>query len=612
MQSRTHTCGELRIGDAGKQVQLSGWLENLRVVSANLGFAVLRDFYGTTQIVVENEDMMNQFKTITKESTITVKGIVRERSSKNPKQPTGEIEVVPDSVTVLGRCRYANLPFEINHSREADEQARLKYRYLDLRNPEVKKNIILRCQVVAALRQSMTEHGFMEITTPILTASSPEGARDYLVPARKHPGEFYALPQAPQQFKQLLMTAGFDRYFQIAPCFRDEDARGDRSPGEFYQLDMEMAFATQEDVFEVLEDVLPPIFAKYGTYNRASSAPFVRIPYLEAMEKYGSDKPDLRIDLTVQDVTAVLTDCGFGPFASTIEKKDENGEVIGTEESRVVIKAVVVSGFEGTRKFIDKTLADVEVQAGSKPYWFRVDENGELVGGISKFAAPLKDKLVETLGLKPGDFVGVAAGKKTAAQKTAGVLVKTLGAAVPGHMDKEQYAFCWIVDFPMYEIGEESGELEFCHNPFSMPSGGLDTLLAAERGEIDPLSITADQYDLVCNGVELSSGAVRNHDPEIMVKAFEMVRLGEEDVKKKFPAMYNAFCYGAPPHAGIAPGVDRMVMLLAGEDSIREIIAFPMNKNAQDVMMGAPSEVTAHQLEELHIQVTGVEEGKSE
>ena len=612
MQSRTHTCGELRIGDAGKQVQLSGWLENLRVVSANLGFAVLRDFYGTTQIVVENEDMMNQFKTITKESTITVKGIVRERSSKNPKQPTGEIEVVPDSVTVLGRCRYANLPFEINHSREADEQARLKYRYLDLRNPEVKKNIILRCQVVAALRQSMTEHGFMEITTPILTASSPEGARDYLVPARKHPGEFYALPQAPQQFKQLLMTSGFDRYFQIAPCFRDEDARGDRSPGEFYQLDMEMAFATQEDVFEVLEDVLPPIFAKYGTYNRASSAPFVRIPYLEAMEKYGSDKPDLRIDLTVQDVTAVLTDCGFGPFASTIEKKDENGEVIGTEESKVVIKAVVVSGFEGTRKFIDKTLADVEVQAGSKPYWFRVDENGELVGGISKFAAPLKDKLVKTLGLKPGDFVGVAAGKKTAAQKTAGVLVKTLGAAVPGHMDKEQYAFCWIVDFPMYEIGEESGELEFCHNPFSMPSGGLDTLLAAERGEIDPLSITADQYDLVCNGVELSSGAVRNHDPEIMVKAFEMVRLGEEDVKKKFPAMYNAFCYGAPPHAGIAPGVDRMVMLLAGEDSIREIIAFPMNKNAQDVMMGAPSEVTAHQLEELHIQVTGVEEEKSE
>ena len=608
MQSRTHTCGELRIGDAGKEVQLSGWLENLRVVSTSLGFAVLRDFYGTTQIVVGSEDMMNQFKAITKESTITVKGTVRERSSKNPRQSTGEIEVVPKSVAVLGRCRYANLPFEINHSREADEQVRLKYRYLDLRNPEVKKNIVLRCNVVAALRKAMTEHGFMEITTPILTASSPEGARDYLVPARKHPGEFYALPQAPQQFKQLLMTAGFDRYFQIAPCFRDEDARGDRSPGEFYQLDMEMAFATQEDVFAVLEDVLPPIFAKYGTYSRASSAPFVRIPYKEAMEKYGSDKPDLRIDLSVQDVTGVLAECGFGPFATKKEITNENGEVTGSEETKVVIKAVVVSGFEGTRKFIDKTLADVEVQAGSKPYWFRVDENGELVGGISKFIAPIKDKVVEVLGLKPGDFVGVAAGRKTAAQKTAGVLVKTLGAAVPGHMDKEQYAFCWIVDFPMYEIGEESGELEFCHNPFSMPSGGLETLLAAERGEMDPLSITADQYDLVCNGVELSSGAVRNHDPEIMVKAFELVRLGEEDVKKKFPAMYNAFCYGAPPHAGIAPGVDRMVMLLAGEDSIREIIAFPMNKNAQDVMMGAPSEVTEHQLEELHIKVTKTEE----
>ncbi len=599
MQNRTHTCGELRLADVGKKVKLSGWLENMRIVSANLAFIVLRDLYGTTQIVVETEEMMKQFKDITKESTICVTGTVRERSSKNPKQATGDIEVVPDSVTVLGRCRYSELPFEINHSREADETTRLRYRYLDLRNPEVKKNIILRCNVVSALRKSMTEHGFLEITTPILTASSPEGARDYLVPARKHPGKFYALPQAPQQFKQLLMTAGFDRYFQIAPCFRDEDARGDRSPGEFYQLDMEMAFATQEDVFAVLEDVLPPVFAKYGTYDRASSAPFKRIPYTEAMEKYGSDKPDLRIDLTVQDVTDVLLDCGFGPFAS----KDESGE-----DKKTVIKAVVVSGFEGSRKFIDKTLADVEVQAGNKPYWFRVDEKGELVGGISKFVAPLKEKVVAALGLKPGDFVGVAAGKKTLAQKTAGVLVKTLGAAVPGHMDKEQYAFCWIVDFPMYEIGEESGELEFCHNPFSMPAGGLETLLKAERGEIDPLTITADQYDLVCNGVELSSGAVRNHDPEIMVKAFELVRLGEEDVKKRFPAMYNAFCYGAPPHAGIAPGIDRMVMLLAGEDSIREVIPFPMNKNAQDVMMGAPSEVTQQQLDELHIKVTAKEE----
>ena len=594
MQSRTHTCGELRIENAGESVTLVGWLENMREVGSGLGFVVLRDFYGTTQIVLETEEMVKTAKAINKESTISVKGVVRERSSKNPKQATGDIEVVPETITVLGRCRYNELPFEINHSREADETTRLKYRYLDLRNPEVKKNIILRCNVIAALRQAMTEHGFMEITTPILTASSPEGARDYLVPARKHPGKFYALPQAPQQFKQLLMTAGFDRYFQIAPCFRDEDARGDRSPGEFYQLDMEMAFASQEDVFAVCEDVLPPIFAKYGTYDRASGAPFVRIPYLEAMEKYGTDKPDLRIDLTVTDVTDTLADCGFGPFAT----KAEDGS-----DTNVRVKAVVISDFKESRKFIDKTIGDVEVQSGNKAYWFRMDENGELVGGISKFVAPIKDVVVSKLSLKAGDLVVLSSGKLTAAQKTSGVIVKTFGAAVPGHMDKEQYAFCWIVDFPMYEIGEESGELEFCHNPFSMPSGGLETLLKAERGEIDPLSITADQYDLVVNGVELSSGAVRNHDPEIMIKAFEMVRLGEEDVKAKFPAMYNAFCYGAPPHAGIAPGVDRMVMLLAGEDSIREIIPFPMNKNAADIMMGAPSVVTDKQLEELHIAI---------
>ena len=585
-QSRTHTCGELRLANAGETVTLVGWMENIREVGNNFAFLVLRDFYGTTQVVIENEEMMNIVKPLNKESTISVTGIVRERTSKNPKLPTGDIEIAPTEITVLGRCRYNELPFEINHSREADESQRLKYRYLDLRNPEVKANIILRCNVVSALRTAMTEHGFLEITTPILTASSPEGARDYLVPARKHPGKFYALPQAPQQFKQLLMTAGFDRYFQIAPCFRDEDARGDRSPGEFYQMDMEMAFASQEDVFAVIEDVLPPIFAKYGTYNIASSAPFARIPYRQAMEEFGSDKPDLRIDLTVQDVTGLLGACGFGPFEGN------------------VVKAVVVSDFHETRKFIDKTLADVEVVSGGKPYWFRLDENGEIVGGIAKFVQPIKESVVSALGLKPNDFVALSAGKLGAAQKTAGTLVKTLGAAVPGHMDKEQYAFCWIVDFPMYEIGEESGELEFCHNPFSMPSGGMETLLKAERGEIDPLDILADQYDLVCNGVELSSGAVRNHDPEIMVKAFEMVRLGEDDVKAKFPAMYNAFCYGAPPHAGIAPGVDRMVMLLSGEESIREVIAFPMNKSAQDVMMDAPSKVTEAQLKELHIAVT--------
>ncbi len=589
MQSRTHTCGELRITDAGKKVQLAGWMENFREVGAELGFVVIRDFYGTTQVVIETAEMMKTFKAITKESTIKVEGVVRERSSKNPKLDTGDIEVVPEKVTVLGRCRYNELPFEVNHSREADEAARLKYRYLDIRNPEVKKNLILRSNVIAALRNAMIAHNFMEITTPILTVSSPEGARDYLVPARKHPGKFYALPQAPQQFKQLLMVSGIDRYFQIAPCFRDEDARGDRCPGEFYQLDMEMAFASQDDVFEIIEDVLPPVFAKYGKYNRASGSPFTRIPYLEAMEKYGSDKPDLRIDLTVTDATELLRTEEFAPFAE--------GE----------IKAVVISDFHESRKFIDKTMADCEIQSGSKGYWFRMDENGEIVGGISKFVAPKKDEVVAKLGLKPDTLVVLSAGPKGQAQKMAGVLVKTFGAAVPGHMDKEQYAFCWIVDFPMYEIGEESGELEFCHNPFSMPSGGLDVLLKAEKGEIDPLTIMADQYDLVVNGIELSSGAVRNHDPEIMIKAFELVRLGEEDVKKKFPAMYNAFCYGAPPHAGIAPGVDRMVMLLSGEETIREVIPFPMNKNAQDIMMDAPGYVTDKQLEELHISITKTE-----
>ena len=588
VQSRTHTCGELRLQNAGETVTLVGWMENIREVGSNFAFVVLRDFYGTTQVVIENEEMMAIVKPLNKESTISVTGVVRERTSKNPKQATGDIEVAPTEIKVLGRCRYNELPFEINRSREADETQRLKYRYLDLRNPAVKNNIILRSNVVSALRQAMTEHGFLEITTPILTASSPEGARNYLVPSRKHPGKFYALPQAPQQFKQLLMTAGFDRYFQIAPCFRDEDARGDRSPGEFYQLDMEMAFASQEDVFAVLEDVLPPIFAKYGTYNIASTAPFTRIPYRQAMEEFGSDKPDLRIDLRVKDVTNLLKDCGFGPFEGN------------------VIKAVPVTNCKLARKAVDKLCADVEVQAGQKPYWFKMDETGAIAGGIAKFINTNPETaaaVTEALALKPNTLVFLSAGKLEQAQKTAGVMRRLLGAACEGHMDKERYEFCWIVDFPMYEIGEESGELEFCHNPFSMPSGGMETLLKAERGEIDPLDILADQYDLVCNGVELSSGAVRNHDPEIMVKAFEMVRLGEDDVKAKFPAMYNAFCYGAPPHAGIAPGVDRMVMLLSGEESIREVIAFPMNKSAQDIMMDAPSTVTKAQLDELHIAV---------
>ena len=582
-QSRTNTCGELRLGDAGKKVTIVGWLENVREVGSNFAFLVLRDYYGTTQVVVETEDMMKLVKTINKESTISVTGTVRERESKNSKLPTGDIEVVPEKIEVLGKCFHNQLPFEINKSRDADENTRLKYRFLDLRNPSVKSNIVLRCQVVAELRKRMTDLGFLEITTPILTSSSPEGARDYLVPARNHPGKFYALPQAPQQFKQLLMTSGFDKYFQIAPCFRDEDARADRTPGEFYQLDMEMAFASQEDVLETLETVLQPVYEKFGKFKRVAQAPWRHIPYNEAMERYGSDKPDLRIDLEIQDISAIVQGCGFGPFEGA------------------TVKAVAVDNFTQARKWIDKLLADVEVQTGNKACWVKVDENGALTGGISKFLGDCGEALKEKLALKPGSFVCMAAGKKAAAQKTAGVIRTLLGKRVPGHFDEEQYALCWIVDFPMYEIGEESGQLEFCHNPFSMPQGGLKALEDAE-GDIEKLlAINANQYDLVCNGYECASGAVRNHDPEIMVKAFEMVGLGEDDVKAKFPAMYNAFTYGAPPHAGAAPGVDRLIMMLTGEESIREVITFPMNKNAQDLMMGAPSTVDQKQLDDVHI-----------
>ncbi len=580
MQSRTHTCDQLRLSDVGKNVTLVGWYDNSRKVSKNLCFLILRDFYGVTQIVFETEEMIQAIDGVNKESTLLIEGVVRERSSKNTELPTGEIEVVPTKVEVLGKCIYNALPFEVRKSKEADENFRLKYRYLDLRNPEVKDKILLRSRIVADLRARMNDLNFIEVTTPILTCSSPEGARDYLVPARNHPGKFYALPQAPQQFKQILMASGFDRYFQIAPCFRDEDARADRSPGEFYQLDMEMAFASQEDVFSVIEEVLPPVFEKYGSYDRASTAPFTRIPYLESLEKYGTDKPDLRIDLVVQDVTELFGATEFGPFQGN------------------VIKAVVTDGYTATRKEIDKLCADIEMESGNKVYWFRVDENGNYVGGISKFLVDNKETIDATLGLKPGCFVGVTAGNKHAAQKTSGVLRRMLGMNSEGHFDKDCYEFCWIIDFPMYEMGEESGELEFCHNPFSMPQGGMKALETME-----PLDILAYQYDLVCNGVELSSGAVRNHDPELMVKAFNLVGLGEDDVKAKFPAMYNAFCYGAPPHAGIAPGVDRMVMLLAGEDSIREVIPFPMNKQAQDIMMNAPAEVDQRQLDDVHIKI---------
>ncbi len=591
---RTHTCGQLRLEHAGETVTLAGWLENLREVGGGIAFLVLRDFYGTTQVVVETPELLSQVKALNKETTIAVTGTVRERTNKNPKQPTGDIEITPSEIQVLGRCQYNELPFEINFSRDADETQRLRYRYLDLRNPGVKGNIVLRSQVVSALRRAMEEQGFLEINTPILTASSPEGARDYLVPSRKHPGKFYALPQAPQQFKQLLMASGFDKYFQIAPCFRDEDARGDRSPGEFYQLDMEMAFAGQEDVFRVIEAVLPPVFQRFGIYGKTvSPAPFRRIPYLQAMEDYGSDKPDLRIDLKIQDVTDLLGGCGFGPFEGA------------------VVKAVPVSNCALTRKAIDKVVAETEVQTAQKIYWFKLDEKGEIAGGIAKFingSEGLAAQVIEALGLAPNTLVMLAAGKKSTAQKTAGVARKLLGGACPEHMDEQRYEFCWIVDFPMFEIGEESGALEFGHNPFSMPYGGREALEKVERGEIDPLEVRAKQYDLVCNGYELASGAERNYDPEIMVKAFELVGLSEADVRGKFPAMYNAFCYGAPPHAGAAPGVDRMIMLLTGETFIREVIAFPMNQSAQDVMMGAPGEVTDAQLKELSIAVTARED----
>lgn len=588
VQSRTHTCGQLRLENVGETVTLTGWMENVREVGSNFAFLVLRDFYGTTQVVLETEEMVGIVKPLNKESTISVTGVVRERTSKNPKLPTGDIEITPTEIKLLGRCQYNELPFEINYSRDADESQRLRYRYLDLRNPQVKGNIVLRSKVVSALRRAMENLDFLEITTPILTASSPEGARDYLVPSRKHPGKFYALPQAPQQFKQLLMASGFDRYFQIAPCFRDEDARGDRSPGEFYQLDMEMAFATQEDVFEVLEQVLPPIFSQFGKYGEVSKAPFTRIPYLQAMEEFGSDKPDLRIDLRIQDVTELLSGCGFGPF--------ENA----------VVKAVPVSECTLARKAVDKICTEVEVQTAQKAYWFKMDEKGEIAGGIAKFLNAeegLAARVTEALGLGPNSLVMLAAGPKAVAQKTAGVARKLLGAACPNHIDENRYELCWIVDFPMFEIGEESGQLEFGHNPFSMPHGGMESLLKIERGEADPLDLRAHQYDLVCNGFELASGAERNYNPEIMVKAFELVGLTEEDVRSKFPAMYNAFCYGAPPHAGAAPGIDRLVMLLTGESYIREVITFPMNQNAQDVMMDAPSAVRPEQLKELGIQV---------
>ncbi len=576
MELRTHNCGELRQSDEGKHVKLCGWLSSVRDLGAVI-FFVLRDYYGYTQAVVSDEEKKEQIRAIPRESTISIEGKVVLRSAPNKDMPTGMIEIEPEKIELLGKC-YELLPFEIATSTQSREDVRLKYRFLDLRNPDVKAKIVFRSKVVSWLRNKMTSLGFLEITTPILTSSSPEGARDYIVPSRLYPGHFYALPQAPQQYKQLLMASGFDKYFQIAPCFRDEDARADRSPGEFYQLDTEMCFATQEDVFAVMEDVLSGVFKEFSPKNyKVDEGPFRRITYRDAMRDYGSDKPDLRNPLIIKDVTDILSE--KAPFF----EKDKT------------IKAIAVNDFKETRKWIDALVEKAKLNGASNMYWFKLDEKGELAGGIAKFLADSKDALVERLGLKAGGFVAILAEEK-GVEKQAGYVRTELGVGLD-LLEKDAFRFCWIVDFPMYEYDDE-GNLGFCHNPFSMPQGGLDAL-----NNMDPLDIVAYQYDSVVNGVELSSGAVRNHEPAIMEKAFEIVGYGKEVIEEKFSALYNAFKFGAPPHAGIAPGVDRIVMLLANEPSIREIITFPMDRNARDVLMGAPSTVTEKQLREVHIKI---------
>ena len=580
MQGRTHNCGQLRLENVGEEVKLVGWYENLRQVSKNLGFLILRDFYGTTQIVAETEEQMEQLAGINYESTIEIVGTVRERSSKNSKIPTGDIEVVPSKITVLGKCQYNELPFQINHSKDADENVRLKYRYLDLRNPDVKSRIILRSRIVADLRAAMIGHDFMEITTPILTCSSPEGARDYLVPARNHPGKFYALPQAPQQFKQLLMASGFDRYFQIAPCFRDEDARADRSPGEFYQLDFEMSFATQEDVFKVGEEVLTAAFEKFAPEGyEVTQAPYPIISYKQAMLEFGSDKPDLRNPLRIVDVTDFFQRCTFKPFHGKTVRAINVHAKLSKGQHEKLLKFAQSIGMGGLG-------------------YLEVLEDKSYKGPIDKFIPDdMKQEIADIAGLTPGDTIFFIADREAQAALYAGQIRTELGNRLD-LIEKNSYRFCYINDFPMYEYDNEEKKYIFTHNPFSMPQGGLEALNTKE-----PSEILAYQYDIVCNGIELSSGAVRNHDLDIMVKAFEIAGYTEEDLKEKFGALYNAFQFGAPPHAGMAPGVDRMIMLLRNEENIREIIPFPMNGNAQDLMCGAPNEVSEQKLREVHIKV---------
>ncbi len=582
---RTNYCNELRITDVGKEVRLAGWIQTIRDLGSVI-FLDLRDHYGITQVVItDDEENMRIIRGLSTESTISLTGKVRERSNKNPNLMTGGVEVVPSEIRVCGKAKNV-LPFEINIDQDVREDLRLEYRFLDLRNDKIHNNIVFRAKVMKTLRELMDNMGFLEIQTPILTSSSPEGARDFLVPSRIHPGEFYALPQAPQQFKQLLMMSGFDKYYQIAPCFRDEDPRADRSPGEFYQLDLEMSFATQEDVFKVVENTVLNTFRRHTTWS-VSDDGLTRIPYREAMSKYGSDKPDLRNPLVLNDVTDMFEGTEFNAF------KDKK------------IIAIVVPGCaKETRKFFDTLTEFVTTELGGKGLaYLKVEENNTLSGGISKY---LTEKMTEELlkkYAKTNDAVFfVADENQEKAQKLAGGLRIELGKRLD-LLEKNCYKFCWIVDFPMYEKDDE-GKIEFNHNPFSMPQGGLEALNTK-----DPLDIYAYQYDLVCNGYELASGAVRNHDTEIMEKAFAIAGYTKEHVESKFPALYNAFQYGAPPHAGCAPGVDRIIMLLAREDSIREVIAFPKNSKARDLLMGAPSKVFDYQLKDVHIKLD-VEEKK--
>lgn len=573
---RTHTCGQLRKEDDGREVTLSGWVDTIRD-HGGITFVDLRDRFGKTQIVYYK---LPQIK-LTKESVITIQGKVRLRDAEtyNDKISTGEIEVVASETKMLSQCKSV-LPFEIDLSRETSEEVRLKYRYLDLRNKKMKDNILFRSEVIREVRKLMYELGFDEFQTPILTCSSPEGARDYLVPSRLHHGQFYALPQAPQQFKQLLMVSGMDRYFQIAPCFRDEDARADRCPGEFYQLDMEMSFATQEDVFAVMEQVLPAIFEKFGKYKIAS-VPFPRISFRDAMDTYGTDKPDLRNPLVIRDITKVFEKTTFGAFA---EK---------------TVKCITAPQASKLSKKTFEDLTSFAIESGAKGLaWVKVEEDMSLTGPIIKFMTEkeVQDLVIASEG-RPGDCLFIIADKWALACKIMGLL-RTMLCEKLGLLEDETYKFCWIVDFPMYEYNEDEDRIDFCHNPFTMPQGGLEALKTKQ-----PLDILAYQYDIIVNGIELSSGAVRNFDPEIMVKAFEVAGYGEETIKEKFGALYTAFQYGAPPHAGIAPGIDRMIMLLLDEKSIREVVAFPMNSRAQDVMMGAPGFVTEAQLRDVHIKI---------